>query len=252
MLRDLLTTVLAERRDVLKARVALAGLDHRAGAARPGDAFDPYRNELERIGASAHEFAEVHLLNAVRAGALRFREAEIAELERLLGSIGAPAHQRLGVDEGTDTSTDRRSTVSSDGADASENPLTGARPRRRIPRHRPHLRRPALTRPRPLEALAPFGPEGTTCCRRSMRTGERDTTRQRTSALHPPVSSAEEPGARTRRVRVESMPATRSRRVVRPRAVHARPWGVCHEHGWHRAALFGLNGESEAPAERTT
>ena len=100
-LRHLLATVLADRRDVLKARVALAGLDA-ALASLPDPAFDPFRNELERIGASAHEFAEVHLLNAVRAGALRFREDEVAELERLLGTIGAPPHQRLDVDPGAE------------------------------------------------------------------------------------------------------------------------------------------------------
>ena len=102
LLRGLLTSVLADRRDILKARVAMAGLDHALGRL-PGERFDIHRNDLERIGANAHEFAEVHLLNAVRAGALRFRDDEVGELERLLGSIGGPAHQRLGLSDGTDT-----------------------------------------------------------------------------------------------------------------------------------------------------
>ena len=97
-LRSILTTVLAERREVLKARVAIAGLD-RVLSTLPGPRLDPFRAELERIEANAHEFAEVHLLNALRAGDLRFRPAEIDELERLLGSIGASPRSRLGVAE---------------------------------------------------------------------------------------------------------------------------------------------------------
>jgi hypothetical protein len=95
-LRLLLTHVLAERRTVLKARVALAGLDA-ALSASDDPTLDPFRAELERITASAHEFAEVELLNAVRAGRLALKSAELDELERLLGTIGAPAAERLGL-----------------------------------------------------------------------------------------------------------------------------------------------------------
>lgn len=95
-LRGVLGSVLAERRDVLKARVALAGLDA-ALTTMTDRSFEPFRIRLERIGASAHEFTEVHLLNAVRSGALKFRPAEVDELERLFGSIGGPRHVRLGV-----------------------------------------------------------------------------------------------------------------------------------------------------------
>ncbi|MCB0998157.1 MAG: dynamin family protein [Ilumatobacteraceae bacterium] len=95
-LRNLLTTVLAERRSVLKARVALAGLDA-VLSGLPDPVYDPFRLELERISASAHEFTEVHLLNAIRAGSLALKPAEVDELERLLGSIGAPSHERLGL-----------------------------------------------------------------------------------------------------------------------------------------------------------
>jgi hypothetical protein len=95
-LRSTLTTVLAERREILKARVGIVGLD-RVLSRLPGPPFDPFRAELERIEANAHEFVEVQLLNALRAGDLRFRPAEIDELERLLGAIGAPVPSRLGV-----------------------------------------------------------------------------------------------------------------------------------------------------------
>lgn len=121
-LRGLLTSVLADRRDVLKARVALAGLDG-ALSRLPGEGFDTARSELERIGASAHEFAEVHLLNAVRSGALRFRDGEIVELERLLSSIGATPHERLGLGPDADTQP-----IVIDGVERwrrrSENPMT--------------------------------------------------------------------------------------------------------------------------------
>jgi predicted GTPase len=103
-LRVLLTTVLAERRDVLKARVALVGLDA-ALRSSANPAFEPLRHELERIVASAHEFDEVHLLNAVRCGALAFRPAEIDELERLLGNIGASPAVRMGLAGSDDART---------------------------------------------------------------------------------------------------------------------------------------------------
>ncbi|MFZ8996820.1 MAG: dynamin family protein [Ilumatobacteraceae bacterium] len=103
-LRHLLATVLTNRRDVLKARVALSGLEA-ALSALPGDRFDRHRADIERISASAHEFEEVHLLNAVRSGTLKFRESEVAELEQLLGGIGTPPHHRLGLDADADVRT---------------------------------------------------------------------------------------------------------------------------------------------------
>jgi predicted GTPase len=100
-LRTILSTVFAERRDVLKARVALAGIDAALGCL-PLERFERFRIDLERIEASTHEFAEVHLLNAVRAGDIRLRPAELEEVERLLGRIGGPARERLGLDDAAD------------------------------------------------------------------------------------------------------------------------------------------------------
>ncbi len=100
-LRHLLQTVLGERRDILKARVALAGVRLAVGEL-DGPVADRLEAELERVAAGAHEFVEVHLLNAMRSGALPFRPAEVDELERLLGSIGAPATTRLGIADGDD------------------------------------------------------------------------------------------------------------------------------------------------------
>jgi hypothetical protein len=101
-LRSMLTTVLAERREVLKARVGIAGID-RVLSTLSGPRFDPFRAELERIEANAHEFVEVQLLHALRAGDLRFRPEEADELERLLGTIGAPVASRLGIDDERET-----------------------------------------------------------------------------------------------------------------------------------------------------
>ncbi len=97
-LRHQLTNVFTERRDVLKARVALAGL--RDTLDRMGPEADRLRDDCERIEAGAHEFTEVHLLNALRAGQLPFRQTESEELERLYGSIGASPSVRLGLTDG--------------------------------------------------------------------------------------------------------------------------------------------------------
>jgi hypothetical protein len=100
-LRSLLLGGFAQRRDVLKARIALVALDI-ALHDLSGPGVDRLRNELEQIAASAHEFAEVHLLNTVRSGALALRADETSELERLLGTLGAPARDRLGLESGVD------------------------------------------------------------------------------------------------------------------------------------------------------
>ena|GEM_PF-2168217 len=88
----------AERRDVLQARSALLALetilrDH------PMAGSDQLAAELERVTASAHEFAEIRLLNALRSGAVKATEVE--EMERLLGAEGTAATTRLGLDPGT-------------------------------------------------------------------------------------------------------------------------------------------------------
>ena len=118
-LRTTLATVFAERRDVLKSRVALAGIDAALGSL-DHPRYEQFRIELERIEANSHEFTEVHLLNAVRAGDLRLRPSELAEVERLLGRIGGPVRERLGIDELADDDVDVPrfwSTGSSGGGD---------------------------------------------------------------------------------------------------------------------------------------
>ena len=99
-LRQVLVTQFAARRDVLKARSALLALEAIVReATAPG--ADQLASELERVAAGAHEFAEVRLLNALRAGAVKGVKApEAEEMERLLGGEGSTPVTRLGLEPG--------------------------------------------------------------------------------------------------------------------------------------------------------
>jgi hypothetical protein len=76
---------------VLKARSALAVLDE-CLAPRSDLA-----SEAERIRASAHEFVELRLLHQVRSGRLPGTDAQLAEMDLLLGGAGGTAAARLGL-----------------------------------------------------------------------------------------------------------------------------------------------------------
>lgn len=93
-LRQVLLSQFAERRDVLKARSALLALEGVLHA-KPLPGSDTLQHELERITAGAHEFAEIRLLNALRAGGIKVKSAEGREMERLLGGDGSALHTRL-------------------------------------------------------------------------------------------------------------------------------------------------------------
>ena len=103
-LRDVLLSQFAQRRDVLKARSALLALES-ALHEFPVQGGEGLASELERITSAAHEFAEIRLLNALRASGLKVRPAEAEEMERLLGADGGALHTRLGLEpdaEGTE------------------------------------------------------------------------------------------------------------------------------------------------------
>ena len=94
-LREVLLSQFAQRRDVLKARSALLALESVLHE-HPVPDRDVLASELERITAAAHEFAEIRLLNALRAGGVKVKPAEAGEMERLLGAEGTALHVRLG------------------------------------------------------------------------------------------------------------------------------------------------------------
>lgn len=95
-LRTVLTTQFAERRELLKSRSALLALDRVLAAPRPGSA--PLVAERERILSGAHEFTELRMLSALRAGTVVFPPDALADAERLLGGEGSGAAVRLDLD----------------------------------------------------------------------------------------------------------------------------------------------------------
>jgi hypothetical protein len=98
-LRRLLTSLFGNRRDVLKARAALTSLEA-VLRGHEGPGADRLAGELERVVASAHELAELEVVNSIRSGVAPLRPDEIAEVERLLDQPGATLASRLGVAEG--------------------------------------------------------------------------------------------------------------------------------------------------------
>jgi len=93
-LRDDLLDRFATRRDVLRARSALASISRLL-------ATDPqldgeFMPEVERIRSGAHAMAELRLLNDYRRGLLDF-DNNGAEVERLLGVAGTSTTDRLGL-----------------------------------------------------------------------------------------------------------------------------------------------------------
>jgi hypothetical protein len=113
-LRDVLSTQFAERRDVLKARSALMALEGVLHE-RPVAGSDVVASELERLTSAAHELAELRLLNALRAGGIKLKEQETADMERLLGAEGAAPHARPGLGPETDEAEIRRALQDSIG-----------------------------------------------------------------------------------------------------------------------------------------
>jgi hypothetical protein len=92
-LREVFTAQFVGRAEVLKARSALAVLDE---CIHPDSALAA---ESERIRASAHEFVELRLLHLIRSGRMPGTEAQLAEMDQLLGGSGGAPHSRLGLPE---------------------------------------------------------------------------------------------------------------------------------------------------------
>jgi predicted GTPase len=97
-LREVLRTQFTARRDVLKARSALLGLEALVRT-HPVSGSDAVAVEVERITAGAHELTEIRLLNALRAGSVDVKPEEADAMERLLGARGTSIPARLGLPE---------------------------------------------------------------------------------------------------------------------------------------------------------
>jgi len=113
-LRDVLLSQFAERRDVLKARSALLALEGVLHE-HPQPGTDVLSSELERITSGAHEFAEIRLLNALRAGGVKVKAQEASEMERVLGADGGALHIRMDLSPEADVSELRRALQNSIG-----------------------------------------------------------------------------------------------------------------------------------------
>ncbi|MEU7823649.1 hypothetical protein [Catellatospora sp. NPDC049133] len=96
-LREVVNGCFVERRTVLKARTALAGLD-RLARRLPGQDGVHLRARVEQLLATAHDFRELRLLAAMRSGQVAFTGEAGAEAHRLLGGHGTDAAVRLGAD----------------------------------------------------------------------------------------------------------------------------------------------------------
>jgi hypothetical protein len=93
-LREVLSSLFLERREVLKSRSALLALDGLTRTTpRPGS--EAVAAEVEEIVSSAHPFQELRVLSAVRAGWVTGKPEVVAELERLIGGAGGAPHLRL-------------------------------------------------------------------------------------------------------------------------------------------------------------
>jgi hypothetical protein len=93
-LRALLESQFGARSGLLKARSALLAIEAVLNEARP-DGSDQIATELERIQASAHQLAEIRLLNALRAGQVALKDDVLEEAEHLLGAEGTDVRKRL-------------------------------------------------------------------------------------------------------------------------------------------------------------
>lgn len=94
-LLEVLEAQFVARGEVLKARSALTVLDALLRTHR-FDAAGDLAARAEEIRAGAHEFVEIRLLHLLSSGRLPGAPERLAEMERLLGGLGAEPAIRLG------------------------------------------------------------------------------------------------------------------------------------------------------------
>jgi len=98
-LADTLAVVFGGRRDTLKARSALVAIERLMAAEdHPREATA----RLERIWASAHDFAELRTLNVIRDADIGLQPEQMLEAERALGGFGTLPYERAGLDADCD------------------------------------------------------------------------------------------------------------------------------------------------------
>jgi signal transduction histidine kinase len=95
-LRQLFERGLADRTDALRARAVLRELEEIVAARRPGKGGD-LGYMLERLRSTAHELAELDLVDGLRANTPALSTDERTAAELLLGAEGTAAHRRLGL-----------------------------------------------------------------------------------------------------------------------------------------------------------
>jgi hypothetical protein len=110
-LRAVLVSQFTDRRDVLKAQGGLRVLGA-ALAADPVPAAGALRSRQEQIMASAHDLAELRLLNELRTGVLPVAEEDREVMELLLGANGGSLRARLGLPADAPTEQAREVLVS--------------------------------------------------------------------------------------------------------------------------------------------
>ncbi|GAB3168874.1 50S ribosome-binding GTPase [Myceligenerans halotolerans] len=124
-LRAVLDSLFVGRRDVLKSRSALLALDALL-AAEPVPGGDRVATVVEQVVASAHAFAELRVLSALRAGWVTGPHEALTDLERLVGGDGATSRRRLDLpaDASTADVTDAARGALDRWTRRAENPLS--------------------------------------------------------------------------------------------------------------------------------
>lgn len=96
-LRSVIDVQFGQRADQLKLHSALVTLQ-RTLEARPIAESAQFRGEAGRMLADVHGFQELRLLGKMRGTTPTLPEAELAELQRLIGGFGIDSWVRLGLD----------------------------------------------------------------------------------------------------------------------------------------------------------
>lgn len=97
-LRQAIDGYFVARRDALKARSALIGLEV-VLRMEPRRAAAPLAGELEQLLAGAHDFRELRLVAALQTGRTSFSAERKGEALRLIGASGTSRAERLGADQ---------------------------------------------------------------------------------------------------------------------------------------------------------